>query len=111
MTKTAITFPIDEPVDAPATVTFWQAFRLWIKLGLIDFGGPAGQISLLHRDMVEQPRWSSEPRFLHALNFFILLPGPAGPTMDTFIGCLPHPPHRAHTARVLYFFPMPFFLI
>src|SRR3546814_9843414 len=63
MTKTAITFPIDEPVDAPATVTFWQAFRLWLKLGFIGFGGPAGQISLLHRELVEQRRWISEARF------------------------------------------------
>src|SRR3546814_14433220 len=61
MTKTAITFPIDEPVDAPATVTFWHAFRLWLKLGFIGFGGPAGQISLLHRERVEQRR-STEGR-------------------------------------------------
>src|SRR3546814_7847677 len=57
----------------PISVTFWQAFRLWLKLGFIGFGGPAGQISLLHRELVEQRRWISEARFLHALNFCMLL--------------------------------------
>lgn len=113
MTKTAITFPIDEPLDAPAivTVTFWQAFRLWLKLGFIGFGGPAGQISLLHRELVEQRRWISEGRFLHALNFCMLLPGPEGQQMATYMGWLLHRTRGGLAAGVLFVLPSLFFLI
>ena len=56
--------------------TFRQAFLYWLKLGFINFGGPTGQIALMHRDLVEKKRWISEDRFLHALNYCMLLPGP-----------------------------------
>ncbi|MGZ9076243.1 MAG: chromate transporter, partial [Burkholderiaceae bacterium] len=64
----------DEP--APALITFWEAFRFWLKLGFISFGGPAGQISIMHQELVENRRWISERRFLHALNYCMVLPGP-----------------------------------
>src|SRR5579859_3069823 len=66
------------PVDtlAPAPVTFRDAFRFWVKLGFINFGGPAGQIAIMHRELVDHKRWVAEPLFLRALNFSMLLPGP-----------------------------------
>ena len=57
-------------------VHFWQAFLFWLKFGFISFGGPAGQIAVMHQELVEQKRWISEKRFLHALNYCMLLPGP-----------------------------------
>lgn len=60
----------------PAPVTFAEAIRFWIKLGFISFGGPAGQIAIMHAELVERRRWISERRFLHALNYCMLLPGP-----------------------------------
>ena len=60
----------------PAPVGFWQAFAFWLKLGFISFGGPAGQIAIMHQELVERRRWISEKRFLHALNYCMLLPGP-----------------------------------
>ena len=56
--------------------TFAEAFRFWLKLGFISFGGPAGQIAIMHRELVERRRWISERRFLHALNYCMVLPGP-----------------------------------
>ncbi|GBC76880.1 putative chromate transport protein [bacterium HR08] len=58
-------------------VSFGEAFRYWVKLGFINFGGPTGQIALMHTDLVERKRWSSEERLLHALNYCMLLPGPS----------------------------------
>jgi chromate transporter len=60
----------------PSPVSFVDALRFWLKLGLISFGGPAGQIAIMHRELVENRRWISEKRFLHALNYCMLLPGP-----------------------------------
>jgi chromate transporter len=62
--------------EAPAAVSLTAAFWYWFKLGFISFGGPAGQIALMHTDLVERKRWISEQRFLHALNYCMLLPGP-----------------------------------
>jgi chromate transporter len=73
-----------------ATVPFVQAMRFWWRLGLISFGGPAGQIALMHRELVEQRRWISERRFLHALNFCMLLPGPEAQQLATYLGWLLH---------------------
>jgi chromate transporter len=66
------------PRQAP--VTFGDAFRFWLKLGFINFGGPAGQIAIMHRELVDQRRWVAEPLFLRALNFSMLLPGPEKPS-------------------------------
>lgn len=66
------------------------AFRFWLKLGLISFGGPAGQIAIMHRELVEQRRWISERRFMHALNYCLVLPGPEAQQLATYIGWLMH---------------------
>lgn len=69
---------------------FGQALRFWLKLGFVSFGGPAGQIAIMHRELVEQKRWISEARFLHALNFCMVLPGPEAQQLATYIGWLMH---------------------
>ena len=63
-----------EKLTAPAPVTLGEAFKYWLKLGFISFGGPAGQISMMHQELVEKRRWISEHRYLHALNFCMLMP-------------------------------------
>jgi chromate transporter len=72
------------------TVSFGEALRFWLKLGFISFGGPAGQIAIMHRELVERRRWISERRFLHALNYCMLLPGPEAQQLATYIGWLMH---------------------
>ena len=74
----------------PPPVSFWQAFRFWLKLGFISFGGPAGQIAIMHSELVERRRWISERRFLHALNYCMVLPGPEAQQLATYIGWLMH---------------------
>ncbi|KJK25519.1 chromate transporter [Burkholderiaceae bacterium 16] len=75
---------------APAAITLRQAFWYWLKLGFISFGGPAGQIAIMHEDLVERRRWISESRFLHALNYCMVLPGPEAQQLATYIGWLMH---------------------
>ncbi|MDP9410231.1 MAG: chromate efflux transporter [Actinomycetota bacterium] len=67
-------------------VGFWEAFRFWVKLGFINFGGPAGQIAIMHRELVERRRWVSEGQYLRTLNFCMLLPGPEAQQVATYIG-------------------------
>jgi len=67
-------------------VGFWEAFRFWVKLGFINFGGPAGQIAIMHRELVERKRWVSEGQYLRTLNFCMLLPGPEAQQVATYIG-------------------------
>jgi len=74
--------------QALATVGFGEAFRVWLKIGLLSFGGPAGQIALMHRILVEEKRWIGEQRFLHALNYCMLLPGPEAQQLATYVGWL-----------------------
>ena len=76
--------------EAPKAISFWDAFRFWLKLGFISFGGPAGQISIMHQELVERRRWISEKRFLHALNYCMVLPGPEAQQLATYIGWLMH---------------------
>jgi chromate transporter len=76
--------------SAPQAPTFWEAFVYWLKLGFISFGGPAGQIAIMHQDLVERKRWISEKRFMHALNYCMLLPGPEAQQLVTYIGWLMH---------------------
>ncbi|MGZ4956092.1 MAG: chromate transporter, partial [Methylobacter sp.] len=66
----------EQSTERPQPVSFATAFRFWLKLGFISFGGPAGQIAIMHQELVERRRWISERRFLHALNYCMLLPGP-----------------------------------
>ncbi|PZQ18086.1 MAG: chromate transporter [Ancylobacter novellus] len=80
--------PPAEPVPAPPTLA--EATRVWARIGCLSFGGPAGQIALMHRELVEQRRWIGEERFLHALNYCMLLPGPEAQQLATYIGWLMH---------------------
>jgi len=82
----------DESVEVTALVapTFAAAVRYWLKLGCVSFGGPAGQIALMHEDLVVRRRWISERRFLHALNYCMVLPGPEAQQLATYIGWLMH---------------------
>ena len=82
-----------------------QACRFWIRLGLVSFGGPAGQIALLHSELVEQRRWLSERRYLHALNYCMLLPGPEATQLATYIGWLLHGPLGGLLAGGLFLLP------
>ena len=79
-----------ESHEPPASVSLAEAFRYWLKLGCISFGGPAGQIALMHTDLVERKRWISERRFLHALNYCMPLPGPEAMQLAVYIGWLMH---------------------
>ena len=80
----------DRSVHAPQAVSFGTALRFWFKLGFISFGGPAGQIAIMHTELVERRRWISEQRFLHALNYCMLLPGPEAQQLATYLGWLLH---------------------
>ena len=75
---------------APPNISFAEAFWFWLKLGFISFGGPAGQIAIMHQELVEKRRWISEKRFLHALNYCMVLPGPEAQQLATYIGWLMH---------------------
>ena len=82
--------PLASPLVPAATVSLAEAARFWLHLGLVSFGGPAGQIAMLHRELVDQRRWISEARFLHALNYCQLLPGPEAIQLATYLGWLLH---------------------
>ena len=77
-------------LEKPPAITFREAFRFWLQLGLISFGGPAGQIAIMHRELIEKRRWVSEKRFLHALNFCMVLPGPEAQQLATYLRWLMH---------------------
>lgn len=77
-------------LHAPSAPTFGEAFRFWLKLGFISFGGPTGQIAIMHQELVERRCWISDTRFLHALNYCMLLPGPEAQQLATYIGWLLH---------------------
>ena len=93
------------------TVPFAEALRFWLKLGFISFGGPAGQIAIRHRELVEERRWISEKRFLHALNYCMLLPGPEAQQLATYIGWLMHRTWGGVVAGALFVLPSLFILI
>jgi chromate transporter len=79
-----------QPAEAAAFPTFREAARVWWRIGLLSFGGPAAQIALMHREVVDERRWISDARFLHALNFCMLLPGPEAQQLATYLGWLMH---------------------
>ena len=89
----------------PAAVSFAEAFRFWLKLGFISFGGPAGQIAVMHQELVERKRWISERRFLHALNYCMVLPGPEAQQLATYIGWLMHRTWGGIVAGALFVLP------
>ena len=88
-----------------AQVDFWEAFRVWLKVGCLGFGGPAGQIALMHRILVEEKKWIDEARYLHALNFCMLLPGPEAQKLATYAGWLLHGVRGGLAAGILFVLP------
>ena len=96
---------------APQPVSFGEAFLFWLKLGFISFGGPAGQISIMHQELVERRRWISERRFLHALNYCMVLPGPEAQQLATYIGWMMHRTLGGVVAGALFVLPSLFILI
>lgn len=99
-----------EVTEQPDTVSFSEALFYWLKLGFISFGGPAGQISMMHQELVEKRRWISEHRFLHALNYTMVLPGPEAQQLATYIGWLMHGVWGGIAAGVLFVLPSLFIL-
>src|SRR5471032_565827 len=97
--------------EPPRQVSFREAFWFWLKLGFISFGGPAGQISIMHQELVERRRWISEGRFLHALNYCMVLPGPEAQQLATYIGWLMHRTWGGIVAGGLFVLPSLFILI
>jgi len=95
----------------PGAVSLGEAFRFWLKLGFISFGGPAGQIAIMHQELVERRRWISEKRFLHALNYCMLLPGPEATQLATYIGWMMHRTWGGIIAGALFVLPSLFILI
>ena len=89
----------------PVHPTFREAFRFWLKLGFISFGGPTGQIAIMHTELVEKKRWLGEERFLHALNFCMLLPGPEAQQLAIYCGWLLHRTWGGIVAGVLFVLP------
>jgi chromate transporter len=112
MTQKTIVSP--EPVQAllpPEKPSFKEAFLFWLKLGFISFGGPAGQIGIMHHFLVDQKRWVSDSRFLHALNYCMLLPGPEAQQLATYLGWLMHGVRGGLVAGILFVLPSVFLLL
>lgn len=101
----------DQNKNRPDTVSFMEAFIYWLKLGFISFGGPAGQISMMHQELVERRRWISEQRFLHALNYTMVLPGPEAQQLATYIGWMMHGTWGGIMAGALFVLPSFFILV
>jgi chromate transporter len=93
---------VEPGVPAPS---FNEAFKVWFKIGCLSFGGPAGQIAMMHRILVDEKKWIGEPRFLHALNFCMLLPGPEATQLATYVGWLLHGVRGGLTAGILFVLP------
>jgi len=102
---------LEEVEKSPEHISFMEAFLYWLKLGFISFGGPAGQISMMHQELVEKRRWISEHRFLHALNYTMVLPGPEAQQLATYIGWLMHGVWGGIVAGTLFVLPSLFILI
>ncbi|MFO1423291.1 MAG: chromate efflux transporter [Candidatus Competibacteraceae bacterium] len=100
-----------EASTRPTPVSFREACLFWLKLGFIGFGGPAGQIAILHSELVERRRWISEKRFLHALNYCMMLPGPEAQQLATYLGWLLHRTWGGMVAGTLFVLPSLFVLI
>jgi chromate transport protein ChrA len=108
---------IQAPASPPRTTggealpSFGEFFKVWLKIGCINFGGPAGQIAMMHRMMVDEKKWIDEPRFLHALNFCMLLPGPEAQKLATYIGWLLHGIRGGLVAGILFVLPGAFVML
>src|SRR4030088_1194242 len=91
MNPLAVSGNVDDPrPEGMHHPNFAEAFRFWLKLGFISFGGPTGQIAVMHAELVEKKKWISEARFLHALNYCMLLPGPEAQQLAIYVGWLLH---------------------
>ncbi|GAB3235814.1 chromate efflux transporter [Hymenobacter seoulensis] len=99
------------PIATVSAVSFREALRFWLKLGFISFGGPAGQIAILHEYVVERRKWLQEEEFLHALNYCMLLPGPEAQQLATYIGWLLHGIRGGLAAGALFVLPSTFILL
>lgn len=97
--------PSDSVADTPPPPSLAEAIRLWLKIGCLGFGGPAGQIALMHRLVIDEKRWVDEARFLHALNFCMLLPGPEAQQLATYLGWLLHGTRGGLIAGILFVLP------
>ena len=91
--------------------TFGEFFKVWLKIGCVNFGGPAGQIAMMHRIVVDEKKWIDEPRFLHALNFCMLLPGPEAQKLATYIGWLLHGVRGGLVSGILFVLPGAFVML
>jgi chromate transporter len=102
---------VSDARSPPARIGFTEALLYWLKLGFVSFGGPAGQIAVMHEDLVERRRWKSEKRSLHALNYCMVLPGPEAQQLATYIGWLMHRTWGGIVAGGLFVLPSLFILI
>jgi chromate transporter len=93
------------------TPSFEEFFKVWLTIGCVNFGGPAAQIAMMHRIVVDEKKWIDEPRFLHALNFCMLLPGPEAQKLATYIGWLLHGVRGGLTAGILFVLPGALFML
>src|SRR6202166_2328744 len=93
------------------TSSFGEAFKVWLKIGCINFGGPAGQIALMHRVIVDEKKWVDEARFLHALNLCMLLPGCGAQKLATYLGWLLHGVRGGLAAGILFILPGAFVML
>src|SRR5450830_856533 len=91
--------------------SFSEALKVWLKIGCINFGGPAGQIAMMHRILVDEKKWIDEARFLHALNFSMLLPGPEATQLATYVGWLLHGVRGGLAAGILFVLPGAFVML
>jgi chromate transporter len=98
-------------MNTQAKPTFAEAFKVWLKIGCINFGGPAAQIALMHRVVVDEKKWVEDARFLHALNFCMLLPGPEAQKLATYLGWLLHGVRGGLTAGILFVLPGAFVML
>ena len=97
--------PIARTIETPSLPSFEEAMRVWLRIGCLSFGGPAGQIAMLHRAVVDERNWVSDRRFLHALNFCTLLPGPEAQQLATYLGWLMHGAKGGFAAGLLFIVP------
>src|SRR5436309_11362067 len=97
---------LEPELDRPTHgISFGEAVRVWARVAALSFGGPAGQIAVMHRILVEEKRWISESRFLHALNYCMLLPGPEAQQLATYVGWLMHRTRGGLIAGGLFILP------
>src|SRR2546422_1907120 len=111
MNKASPQLAVAESGHQTSHPTFREAFRFWLKLGFVSFGGPTGQIAMMHTEIVEKKKWIGETHFLHALNFCMLLPGPEAQQLAIYIGWLLHKTRGGIVAGALFVIPSNFIFL